>query len=497
MSDTKVLSKNAIYNFSAYITNIIIAFSSIPLFAKYLSPVNFGLYFIFIGLIGYYSIFDFGLSQAVIKFVSKHFAKGEISKINSLITSSILVNFFIGTLACIIVFSLNHLILNLLNVPPESYEVATSSLNYTVVAFLLSAIYSVFISTFQGLLRYDISSKLNIFFSIFSNSVAIILLLLKLSIKDIILNHLIFIIVFMTISIHILKKLLPGFTFEIINIKQTSKKLFKFSFFVFANKLSNIISTNFLQFFISSFYSPAVVPYFMVPIKLVNLIQGATANISNVIFPYSSNLYTNNLIDSIKSLFTRSTNLIVSFTVPLYAFFCFFSYEILSIWMGIEFANKSQIVLVFLTLAYFLSVITIPPTNILYGMGQSRFIGNISIVILPINLLLQVVLIKYYSYNGAAVATTIVSFAGPFFFVYVSFKFFNIRFMEMVKIIPTKILIGLFLLICFLSLKYIFEKFEMINSRYFILGYGVILITLFYSFLLKENKKLIYKIIKR
>jgi len=295
----------------------------------------------------------------------------------------------------------------------------------------------------------------------------------------------------------LIKKKLPNLVFTRNNIIQTSKKLFNFSFFVFANKLSNIINTNFLQFLLSAFYSPAIVPYFMIPMKLVNLIQGALANLSNVVFPYSSNLSAKNLTDSLKKLFLQSSSILFAFSFPLYLLLCIFSYEILYVWTGWQFASNSWLVLIFLSLAYMMSSITIVPTNILYGMGYSKFVGLVSLILLPITLFLQVIFIKLFNYNGAAIATFIGAFAGPVFFIYVSIKILKISFFELAKIIPKKILLGLFFLICFLFLKFFIDKLELINSNYFILGYGVLVTILFYAFLLKEKKDLIYKIIKK
>ena len=497
MSDIKILSKNAVYNFSAYAINVIVAFISIPIFAIYLGDVNYGLYFLFIGLIGYYSIFDFGFSQAVTKFVSEYSSNENNKEINSILTSSFVVNFSIGFIVCCVVLLSNDSILNLLNVPTKSYQIANTSLKITGITFLLSAIYSVFISAFQGLLRYDLTSKLNIFFSIFSNTAAIIILVLGFSLIEVMLNYLIFILICIVISCHLLKKILPSFVFTRNNLIPTSKRLFNFSFFVFANKLSNLINTNFLQFFLSSFYSPAVVPYFMVPMKLVNLIQGAIANLSNVIFPYSSSLSAKYLSDSIKNLFIKSTKIIFTFSFPLYLYLCIYSYEILSIWMGTDFAIKSQVVLIFLTLAYFLSSITIAPTNILYGMGHSKFIGILSLILLPINLVLQIILIKFYNYNGAAMAIFITSIAGPIFFFYVAKKFIYLNLIDMKRIISKPILSGMIVIVLFSALKTTMVELKIINSIYINLFLGIITLSMYFLIFFKENKELIVGVLKK
>lgn len=489
MSDIKILSKNAIFNFLAYAVNVIVVFISIPLFAIYLGAINYGLYFLFIGLIGYYSIFDFGFSQAVTKFVSEYCSDESNKEINSIITSSFVVNFTIGFIVFCVVFLFNDSILNLLNVPPKSFQIAKTSLIITSIAFFLSAIYSVFISVFQGLLRYDITSKLNIFFSIFSNTISIILLVLGFSLSEVMLNYLLFVLICIFISYYLLKKILPNFTFTRNNLISTSKRLFNFSFFVFANKLSNLINTNFLQFLLSSFYSPAVVPYFMVPMKLVNLIQGAIANLSNVIFPYSSSLSAKNMSDSIKNLFIKSTKIIFSFSFPLYIFMCFYAFEILTLWMGADFATKSQIVLIFLTLAYFLSSITIAPTNILYGMGHSKFVGILSLILLPINLTLQIILIKFFSYNGAAIATFVAAFAGPIYFFYVAKKFILLSFIDMKKIISRPIFVGMIIIILFSVLKVLLVELEIINSIYTTLFLGLISPSFYFFIFIKDNKE--------
>jgi O-antigen/teichoic acid export membrane protein len=78
-----MISKRALRNLSstivAQILPIVSAVGSLPVISARLSPLEFGIYTIFLSLFGFLSILDFGLGRTVVRFVSLHLARHEFS----------------------------------------------------------------------------------------------------------------------------------------------------------------------------------------------------------------------------------------------------------------------------------------------------------------------------------------------------------------------------------------------------------------------------------
>lgn len=481
------LFKNSIFNFSAYIINLLINLISIPIFAKYLGEANFGLYFLFIGLIGYYSAFDFGLIQGIIKFVSEYFTLNDNEGLNRVLTAAFIINLILGSFVFILIYFGKYKIIKILNVPYDLYNDAVFVLYLVAFAFVLNGFYSVIISSFQAIMKYNLSSKLNIFFSTFYNSSAIIILLSGFGLKELFISYNLVLILITIYALIIFNKNFPYFSLNIKNFNNTSKKIMNFSLYVFLSKISNQINTNFLQFLISAFHSPSQVPYFMVPLKIVNLIQGALANLSSVAFPFTGNLFANKEIEKIQNLIIESTRLVLIYALPIYLYLIMFSYDILGIWLGISIAQKSWFVLSAIAIAYFFHGITITPTNILLGMGYSKIIGIWSSILIPISIITQAIFIKSYSYIGASLSILILSINAILFFIYVINSIFKVKLTKMLN----KSMIAIIYLFFVFTLEIIVTTY-ISNSEKLVLISSIIAITIYFFYV---SKSVILKIV--
>jgi len=127
------LIRNSIYNLAGFAIPTIVAIPALGLLARLLGPEAFGLFTLVFALIGYASIFDAGISRAVIREISLY-REDKKEKYNIISTASLVV-IILGLLALIIMALSTPEIVQLLNVSPGLREVTIKS--FLIVSFII------------------------------------------------------------------------------------------------------------------------------------------------------------------------------------------------------------------------------------------------------------------------------------------------------------------------------------------------------------------------
>jgi O-antigen/teichoic acid export membrane protein len=125
--------------------------------------------------------------------------------------------------------------------------------------------------------------------------------------------------------------------------------------------------------------------------------------INTVIAPQISKLYSENNINSLKSLLFKSSKYNLIFTSLLFILIVYFNYEILNLF-GIEFLRGST-VLIILCVAQLINVITGSVGVLMTMTGLESYTAKIIIFSIVLNIILNLILIPRYAIEGAAIAT--------------------------------------------------------------------------------------------
>ncbi|HFO3290146.1 TPA: oligosaccharide flippase family protein, partial [Escherichia coli] len=91
------LIRNSFYNIAGFAVPTLVAVPALGILARLLGPENFGLFTLAFALIGYASIFDAGISRAVIREISLY-RESEKEQIQIISTASVIV-LFLGVVA--------------------------------------------------------------------------------------------------------------------------------------------------------------------------------------------------------------------------------------------------------------------------------------------------------------------------------------------------------------------------------------------------------------
>ena len=108
------LIRNSFYNIAGFAVPTLVAVPALGILARLLGPENFGLFTLAFALIGYASIFDAGISRAVIREIALY-RESEKEQIQIISTASVIV-LFLGVVAALLLYFSSNKVVELLNV---------------------------------------------------------------------------------------------------------------------------------------------------------------------------------------------------------------------------------------------------------------------------------------------------------------------------------------------------------------------------------------------
>ena len=177
--------------------------------------------------------------------------------------------------------------------------------------------------------------------------------------------------------------------------------------FIFS-KSSSIALTNIFnpligyadRFVIAFLVSLAAVTYYVTPYELITKLWLFPAALSSVLIPYFAQ---GELSEGKKKVFGFSVLLTALFMGIVCSFIFLFSYEFMSIWISIDFAEKSFFYLRVFSVGMFFSCVAYIPFSFIQSMGGSVFIARSQLIQLPFYVFFLYWSVVSYGLSGLAV----------------------------------------------------------------------------------------------
>ena len=180
------------------------------------------------------------------------------------------------------------------------------------------------------------------------------------------------------------------------------KRLISFGGWVAVSNFISPIMSYFDRFILANKMGASMVGFYTAPSEAISRISMLPSAVARTIFPMLSS----GEDDSGKIKIT-SYILVLLFVIPVGCFCAYFSYDIMSLWLGNEYALKSYIIFQILILGFVFNSIAQIPFASIQSNGKSKTTAILHLCELLPYLLLLYFLINKYGLIGAACAWTI------------------------------------------------------------------------------------------
>jgi len=414
---------NALFNAASGVLPLILSFIFWPYIVEQLGNSSYGIFALVTTVIGYFSLLDLGLGDAVVKYVAEYAGK-DTEHTEEIVGVALSVFLATGLIGVLIILSIARVLAtDLLKIPPDLVDVAYHSFCAASLGFFLTMLLTLFTAITNGLSRYDISSSAMAVMGMATTLGAVLLLragfgLIHLVWLNVLIPLLVVIFYFMMV-----RRLMPSITFRMRLKKKTFKKIMHFGMFTMLGRVTGVIFGQVNLLVIGAMLGVASVTYYVIPFTILNRLTCLIGRISAVIFPAVSELQGLNRHDTVRELYLTTSRIILSFSAAFMVPLLVFGVRFLHLWMDPEFAERGGLVLQILTAGVFLTLCTNVPTFVVNGMGHPKISGIAAISTATVFLILMIPGAIWGGIVGIAAANLLsISIIAPLFIRYVNCK---------------------------------------------------------------------------
>jgi len=399
------VTKNVMYNFASQAVLLVLGIVSSPFIIHTLGNDAYGVLAVATAFIGYLSFLDLGLGASVVKYISEYSVGERKEELEKVIRTSFSVYLLMGLVGAIIIFAFAQTVVTrFMNIPTYLYPTTIGVLYISGIGFIINMILSVISSIPVALQRMDLTSQRNILFGFMNILGTVALLANGQGLQSVVIWNVFTSVIATLAFILVFIRLLPGVSFKPGFDKRTFITLIKFGGFKFFSSISGQIVFQLDRILISFFLPIAAVTFYVAPVTLVQKGLSALSNVTSAVFPALSEAHGLNNLERTKELYLKMTKLTVFLMFPISLILFIFSFQIMQIWLGAEFASRSSGVLRILSLGYFITSLSAPASLIVESSGRpniSAFFAGTSALV---NLVSAIIFIPKFGIEGAALA---------------------------------------------------------------------------------------------
>jgi O-antigen/teichoic acid export membrane protein len=399
-----VLARNTLISLLGQVLPVFAAIFSIPILINSLGTERFGALTLAWVVTGYFSLFDLGIGRALTKMVSEKLGDGHSHEVPALVWSAMFLVILMGLFGTFLLWIISpYLILEALKIPTE---LQTETVN-TLYLLALSIPIVISSACLRGVLeayqRFDLIHAVRIPAGSLTFIGPVLILPFSISLFYIVTGLVVIKIVECLVNLLLCLYVIPALRYEIVVRRVLLRPLIRFGSWM---TISNIVGPLLVysdRLFIGTMISLATVAYYTTPYEMVIKLMIIPGAFVGVLFPAFGASF---VLDRNRSamLYWRGLKYTFLSMFPIILIAVTLSHEVLELWLGGEFAEKSARILQWLAVGAFLSSLSYIPFAMVHASGRPDLTAKLHFIEAPFYLLALWWLIGAYGIEGAAIA---------------------------------------------------------------------------------------------
>lgn len=377
-----------------------------PIILHKLGDEAFGLWILIFSFTGYYGIFDLGIRSSTVKHVAEFDATGDRDRLIRLINVSLFIYGCVA-LALLMVVGIGSLYFNAI------FHISLRLRGTALILFLLvgSAValgfpLSVFAGILEGLQKFHLL-----------NLTQAVATLLRAVVIVLVLNHGMGIlsIAFVTVAFPLLTYLLYAWkVLRTVPLKfgirfldrATFKQTFHYSFFSFISMVAFRLRFQTDAIIIGAMISTSAVTYFSIGSKLIDYPFLLVGGLTQIIPAMSSQITAIGNSEHIRKLFVLGNRACALVVFPMSAVLIILGRSVIDVWVGPRY-ESSYMILIILLVPTMLADMQAASRQMLYGIARHKALALVNVTEGIVNVIMSIVLIRYWGIIGDALGTAI------------------------------------------------------------------------------------------
>lgn len=399
-----LIARNSILNLLGQVLPGVIGVVTIPYIVRGLGTDGYGILSIAYVVLGYFSIFDLGLSRATVKFVAEHLSPEKVDKIPELVWTSLSLLIAMGSVGGLLVASFVPLLVTrLFKMPPAFVGEARTALYILALSMPVMLGSDALRGVLEAAQRFDLVNYVKVPGSVCFYLFAALAIPFGIRVSGIVailvIVRLVTAFAYLLLGFHVF----PGLRRRVRFSKEAVRPLTVFGGWIMVSNVTGPLFGYLERFLIASVLSVGMLTYYSVPFDLMAKAIIFPASLAPALFPYFS-YHGSHGGNAVSDVTSRSVKFLLLVMTPVAAIFMFFARDILTLWLGSQFASQSTVVLQILALSFFLNAFAFIPYTSVQALGRPELKAILDILALPTYALYCWWFMHHLGINGAALA---------------------------------------------------------------------------------------------
>ena len=378
-----------------------------PFLLHWLGDTAFGIWVLIFSITGYYGLFDLGIRSSVVRYVSKFTATDDIEDLAKLINTSLFTYSCIGVLSLLVTALLSFYVDHIFKIPPEFHSTARWLLLMVGASVGIGFPLGVVGGYLDGLQRFYINNWANI-----AGDIARLVLIILAVRQGRGLLTIAAITVLLPIVLYVIRGIIA---YRILPVPFGLKYVDRSTFRTMANysgvTLIIMVATQ-LKFktdnlVIGTMISAAAVTYFSIGARIVSYAQQMVMALAQNFLPLASQSEATGNTNRLRKVFLAGNRVCAFTAFPITVTLLVLGRSVIEVWVGKRYVATSYSVLVILIIPATLMWAQAASGRVLFGISKHRTWAFVTLGEGIANLVLSVILVRFYGIVGDAWGTAI------------------------------------------------------------------------------------------
>lgn len=410
----KNIAGGILLHWALFALQILTSLITTPIIIKTLDNLYFGLWVTLMQFTGYLYLLDFGLRNTVVHRTAQAISGRRRSSLYQLVSASVRLSSILATLTILVSAILAFVIPLFFDLTPQVQREAA------IVIFIggCTVALAIYNNPYEGVVRgfglFITLSKFGFISLIIRTALTIGLLLLGYKIIALALVQLFVGVMNAAFVMYLAKKSMAREGFRkgaskltLIRFIALSKSVWRYSWSILFDNISQKLIFSSSTFIIGIVLGVPMVTFYAIASQLIDYLRGLIEVFISIIMPVASKITGAKEEKDLDFVLFQGSRFVTWFVLPIITVYIVLGERFISLWIGKEYAETANTILLILGSAQALSLIQYSITVVMRSLEKHSIIAKYRFIQAVVNIALGVVLAYQYGLVGVAIASAV------------------------------------------------------------------------------------------